>query len=61
MVRVREITVKEKDYWNKEVRKFDFVHPLNSYAWDRFALCAVIVRFGVTVRTSFSAGKKSDQ
>jgi lipid II:glycine glycyltransferase (peptidoglycan interpeptide bridge formation enzyme) len=33
MITVREITEKEKDYWDREIQRFQFVHPLNAYGW----------------------------
>lgn len=33
MVQIRRIDETEKDYWNKEIEKYEVVHPLNAYGW----------------------------
>ena len=33
MVQVREITDREREYWDREIQGFEFVHPLNCYGW----------------------------
>jgi lipid II:glycine glycyltransferase (peptidoglycan interpeptide bridge formation enzyme) len=33
MVTIRRIDEKEKEYWNREVQKFEIVHPLNAFGW----------------------------
>jgi peptidoglycan pentaglycine glycine transferase (the first glycine) len=35
MVKVREISDSEKEYWDMEIARFQFVHPLNAYAWGQ--------------------------
>jgi len=32
---VREISHKEKDYWDEYIQTFDIVHPLNAYGWGQ--------------------------
>lgn len=35
MVLVREIAEEERDYWDREIQRFQFVHPLNAYGWGK--------------------------
>ena len=32
-VTVRQITDLERNYWDREIQNFEFVHPLNAYGW----------------------------
>ena len=34
-VRVREISNSEHDYWDREIQRFEIVHPLNAFEWGR--------------------------
>ncbi len=34
-VQVREIPSSESAYWDREIQRFDFVHPLNAYGWGQ--------------------------
>ena len=33
MVRITRMSSDQKDYWNREIAKFDMVHPLNAFGW----------------------------
>jgi len=33
MIEVREIFESERAYWDKEIKRFELVHPLNAYDW----------------------------
>ncbi len=33
MTIVREISERERDYWNREIQRFEVVHPLNAFEW----------------------------
>jgi lipid II:glycine glycyltransferase (peptidoglycan interpeptide bridge formation enzyme) len=34
-VQVRELPSSESAYWDREIQRFDFVHPLNAYGWGQ--------------------------
>ena len=34
-VQVRELSPLEKDYWDREIQRFEFVHPLNAFEWGQ--------------------------
>jgi len=34
-VHVRELSAGEKEYWDREIQRFAFVHPLNAYGWGQ--------------------------
>ncbi len=34
-IQVREISSLEKDYWDREIQRFKFIHPLNAYGWGQ--------------------------
>ncbi|MBI5643648.1 MAG: peptidoglycan bridge formation glycyltransferase FemA/FemB family protein [Deltaproteobacteria bacterium] len=35
MVEIREISESEKAYWDSEIRRFDYAHPLNAFDWGK--------------------------
>jgi|SRR5579884_35767 len=35
IVRIRELSPSEKDYWDREIQRFKFVHPLNAFGWGQ--------------------------
>ncbi len=35
MISVMEIHEDQRDYWDREVSRFDFVHPLNAFGWGQ--------------------------
>jgi lipid II:glycine glycyltransferase (peptidoglycan interpeptide bridge formation enzyme) len=34
-VQVRELSASEAGYWDREIQRFESVHPLNAFAWGR--------------------------
>lgn len=34
-VQVRELTPSEADYWDREIQRFECVHPLNAFGWGQ--------------------------
>ncbi len=34
-VHVRELSKSEADYWDREIQRFDCVHPLNAFGWGQ--------------------------